>query len=148
MERRRFLSYLCTMPLISYATVILSGCSDEQGAIAAQNALKGQDVPANAYQGFGYYQGLGETERRDPGRTDGTTYNMPCITADEIAAGVEKSYEFWHGHGGQQHHFTITADDFVKLQAGTDIEIFTSIVESHRHALLISPRRRCESNAC
>ncbi len=147
MERRRFLSYLCRVPLVSYAAVALTRCGPEPG----KSRLAGRPTegpPVTAFQTFAYYQGLGETETRDPERTDGTAYDMPCISALDIAAGFEKSYDFWHGHSGKLHRFTVTTDDFKKLQSGHNVEVYTSIVEDHRHSLVVSPTRRCESKAC
>jgi hypothetical protein len=69
---------------------------------------------------------------------------MPCILDVDVVAGVEKVYEFWHGHGGRKHSFTVTAENFLKLQAGEVIEIHTNVIEGHRHALRISPREHCE----
>ena len=147
MQRRRFLAYLCRAPIVSYAVITMAACSDEQTASMPADA----PVPkasTDKFQTFGYYEGLGQTETRDPSRTDGTTYNMPCLTAADIAAAVEKTYEFWHGHDGMQHRFTVTKTDFNRLKSGQSVEIFTSVVEDHRHALLLSPVRRCENKVC
>ena len=146
MERRRFFAYLCGVPLATYGAVVLSSCSDERGELSTD--LKARRDAGAKFQSFAYYQGLGPNETRDPGRTDGTSYSMPCITAVDIAAGVEKIYDFWHGHDGMQHKFTVTSADFAKLKAGHETEIYTSVVEDHRHSLLLSPTRPCESKRC
>ena len=86
---------------------------------------------------FGFYQGLGPKEARDPRRTDGTYYNMPLILRDDIEAAVEKSYAFWHGHDGKAHSFTLTEAHFLDLQDGKTIDVYTNVVTGHRHSLRI-----------
>lgn len=144
MHRRRFVARLCAAPFVGYAVVSLVGCSDELDA-SGRSQLHDEDDP-QSIQSFAYYQGLGPTETRSPSRADGTDYSMPCITTDDILASVEKTYDFWHGHS-RQHKFTITAESFLKLQEGEAIEIFTDIVDGHRHALAVKPTSRC-TEAC
>lgn len=142
MQRRQFISKLWVFPLAGYAGRVFADCVDEE----FDNALNTLDDKAiESLQSFGYYQGLLPSETRDPGRTDGTASSMPCITAEDIVRGIEKEYTFWHGHGAQNHRFTVTAEHFTSLQAGHDVEILTSVVDGHRHALLISPARRCQA---
>jgi hypothetical protein len=85
---------------------------------------------------FGYYQGLLPTEKRSPSRTDGTYSGMPLILRDDIDAAVEKTYDFWHGHGAK-HKFTLTENHFIDLQDGRTIEVYTTVISGHRHALRI-----------
>lgn len=87
---------------------------------------------------FAYYQGLGPNERRSPQRTDGTDYNMPRISQEDLEAGETKFYEFWHGHSGRNHSFTITAEQFSELKNGKTLEVYTDVVDSHRHAVRIN----------
>ena len=61
------------------------------------------------------------------------------IRGEEIAAGVPVTKEFWHGHGGEQHSFTITAEDFAKLQQGEKVTLTTDVVAGHSHKLFIDP---------
>src|SRR5437868_5916744 len=103
MSRRRFLLTLAATPL---------------ALLAATRPRRARGAPPSSMQSYAYYQGLDESEEHDPGRDDGTTYNMPCITAAEIAAGLDKSYTFWHGHDGMDHLFTVAAADFAQLQLG------------------------------
>ena len=69
---------------------------------------------------------------------------MPCISAEDVELGEELEFEFWHGHGGGQHTFTLTAEDFVTLKEEGEIEIFTNVIDGHRHALRISTSEACE----
>jgi hypothetical protein len=133
MQRRAFVRSLfavstagCVLPLAALARAD-DACDLEDGA---------------GLKSFGYYEGLSPGGTRSASRTDGTYYNMPCIAAEDVAAGVEKTYRFWHGHSAQ-HTFTVTADDFVALQNGEDVELLTSVVDGHRHALRISVDEAC-----
>ena len=96
-------------------------------------------------QSFAYYEGLGPRDTHSPSRTDGTSYNMPCITPEDIAAAEDRSYVFWHGHS-TNHTFVVTSADFQALQRGQSVMIYTSVVDDHRHALLIKPGTRCGTN--
>ncbi len=144
MHRRRFVARLCATPFVGFAVVSLAGCSDERDA-SGRSQIRGKEDP-QSIQSFAYYQGLGPAETRSPSRSDGTDSSMPCITAGDILAGAEKTYDFWHGHS-RQHKFTITGESFLKLQEGQAIEIFTDVVDGHRHALAIKPTSRC-TEAC
>lgn len=86
---------------------------------------------------FGYYQGLLPKEKRDPRRTDGTYSSMPLILRADIDAGEAKTYKFWHGHGGKNHMFTLTEEDMDALHDEKTIEVFTSVVDGHRHAVRV-----------
>ena len=147
MERRRFLIDLCGISAASYATYVLAGCSTETTASRSSSKAYADRV-IGKIQSFAYYEGLGPTEDRDPARSDGTTYKMPCISPEDVDAGVDKLYDFWHGHDGMIHRFTVTASDFTRLKLGESVEIFTSLVEGHRHSLLIAPTSPCEAVAC
>lgn len=61
------------------------------------------------------------------------------ITATAIAAADELTLDFWHGHGGVLHRFTVTHEHFLALQRGERVTIGTSIVEDHSHTLFIDP---------
>jgi hypothetical protein len=102
----------------------------------------GEGEPAYATQSFAFYQGLAPRETLSPSRTDGTTYNMPCIPPEDIEAAEEKTYAFWHGHG-ETHRFTVTPEDFAALRAGRTLVLYTTVVDGHRHALRIAPRVPC-----
>lgn len=127
MDRRRFVAYLSHVPLVGMALAATQSKADD-GSI----------------QSFGYYQGLGPNEPRSPSRRDGTNYDMPCILADDIAAGEEKTYDFWHGHS-RKHRFTIKPEHFEKLLEGQEVELFTDVVDGHRHALRLKPSEGCSA---
>jgi hypothetical protein len=138
MQRRDFLSSSLKMPLTILGLGLISGRSLNSAFACESDFAAKQGIKT-----FAFYQGLGPIQVRSPNRTDGTNFSMPCISEDDVTAGEAKSYEFWHGHGGKNHKFTIDADGFSKLAAGESIEIFTDVVTGHRHALKIDPSLKC-----
>jgi hypothetical protein len=61
------------------------------------------------------------------------------IRVVDIAAGSDKVYDFWHGHGGQLHRFTLTAVHFATLKQKKRVSVTTTIVDSHQHTLFVDP---------
>jgi hypothetical protein len=62
------------------------------------------------------------------------------ITVASVVAGTTLTLDFWHGHGGQQHRFTLTPAMFADLKAGNKITVGTSTVDGHAHTLFIDPK--------
>ena len=56
-----------------------------------------------------------------------------------VIAGTTITLDFWHGHGGQQHRFTIEPAHFEQLKAGERVTLGTSTVDNHAHTLFIDP---------
>ena len=72
---------------------------------------------------------------------DGT--NGPLTGVIEVAsviAGVQIMKDFWHGHGGQLHRFTLTPADFEALKRGERITVGTTMVDGHSHTLFVDPQ--------
>lgn len=109
---------------------------DDQPAIAAEK---------EGYSTFAYYEGIRADGKRSASRTDGTGLKMPCITKEVIAAGQEVSYDFWHGHSGELHRFTLTVEDLQTLKEEKSIEVFTAIVDGHKHAVKVDVKKPCKS---
>lgn len=61
------------------------------------------------------------------------------IYASYIAEGEAVTLDFWHGHGGQQHRFTVTPEHYQALARGERVYITTTEVESHMHELFVDP---------
>lgn len=123
------------------------GWTASWGALIGNTRAKAECWQAEPFRTFAYYQGLGPNQSRSPSRADGTYYKMPCIEAADIAACQDKVYEFWHGHGQITHRFTVTAEDFSKIARGETIEVFTDLVEGHRHAVRLDPNDPCDSDS-
>lgn len=136
MKRRKFLFQFGGLSLTAVA---FGGV----GGLLESTVLACDVTQPDGIKSFGFYQGLGPTESRSAGRSDGTYYKMPCVQNTDIELGETKEYLFWHGHNNVTHHFVITDEDFIRLQNGTAIEIFTNLVEGHRHALKITPELAC-----
>lgn len=61
------------------------------------------------------------------------------ITGVAMRDGVTLEKQFWHGHGGVQHRFTVTPADFAALRRGERVYLQTTEVEDHMHTLFIDP---------
>lgn len=61
------------------------------------------------------------------------------VTVDQILAGVAVEFEFWHGHGGQNHRFTLEPSHIEALKRGERVMIQTTTVDSHEHLLFVDP---------
>jgi len=96
------------------------------------------------YQSFAFYEGIKEDGKRSLSRTDGTTHGMPCIAKAVILKGEEIKYDFWHGHDRELHRFTLRIEDLAELKAGKSIEIFTAVVDRHKHAVKIDLEKPCK----
>jgi hypothetical protein len=71
---------------------------------------------------------------------DGT--NGPLTGVIEVAsvqAGVAITLDFWHGHGGQLHRFSLQPADFDALKQGQRVTVGTTTVDGHAHTLFIDP---------
>jgi len=99
------------------------------------------DNEFKTYKAFAYYEGLSPTGTRTR-RTDGTYHNMPCIKEVDLGDGDSKVYNFWHSHS-KQHTFELTADHFSTLTTGEDVEVFTNVVDGHRHAVRVEASQEC-----
>lgn len=133
MDRRRFLRDTLRTAIAAIPLSVLAS-----RLFASEEMAESVDKAKEGLPTFAYYQGLGPNERRSPQRTDGTNYNMPRISSADLDAGETKVYEFWHGHSGVNHQFTVTADDFIELNNGETLEVYTNLVDGHRHAVRIN----------
>ncbi|MEY4630547.1 MAG: hypothetical protein RIQ81_667 [Pseudomonadota bacterium] len=101
------------------------------------------EMEANGYQSYAFYEGLSAEEMRSGSRTDGTSSDMPCISKAEIARAQDTSHIFWHGHDNEKHTFRLTSEHYSDLGSGKPVQIYTTVVDGHRHAVLIDPRKSC-----
>ena len=61
------------------------------------------------------------------------------IRVDYVLAGAAVELEFWHGHGGVSHRFTVTPAHFESLKRGERVTIETTAVDAHTHQLFVDP---------
>ena len=72
---------------------------------------------------------------------DGTNGPLTgTVTTAQVIAGAIVTMDFWHGHGGIQHRFTLEAQHFADLVHGKRITVGTTTVDGHAHTLLIDPK--------
>ena len=62
------------------------------------------------------------------------------IKVTYVMAGTTITLEFWHGHGGTPHRFTIEPQHFEKLKKGEKVTLGTTTVDGHAHTLFIDPK--------
>ena len=117
--------------------------ADENSAATADGSVTEQ-AEKEGYPTFAFYEGIPAQSERNKSRTDGTAFKMPCIGKDVIEAGVEKSYDFWHGHSGELHRFTLTVESLQQLKEGKSIEVYTVVVDGHKHAVQIDTKKTCK----
>jgi hypothetical protein len=71
---------------------------------------------------------------------DGTNGPLTgVITVAYVTAGTTITLDFWHGHGGELHRFTLEPEHFEALKQGLRVTVGTSTVENHAHTLFIDP---------
>jgi hypothetical protein len=61
------------------------------------------------------------------------------VKVDYILKNQPVTLEFWHGHGGKSHFYTLTPDHFAELKKLKKIYVETTAVASHTHKLFIDP---------
>jgi hypothetical protein len=57
-----------------------------------------------------------------------------------VLAGTTITLDFWHGHNGVLHRYTLQPADFDALKRGERITLPTTVVEDHSHTLFIDPK--------
>lgn len=61
------------------------------------------------------------------------------IKVDYVIANKALTLDFWHGHGGSQHRFTLLPEHFAALKRLERVTLETSVVDGHQHKLFIDP---------
>ncbi len=62
------------------------------------------------------------------------------VTVAAVIAGTTVTLDFWHGHNGVPHRFTLEPAHFAALKRGERITLGTTTVDSHSHTLFVDPR--------
>jgi hypothetical protein len=62
------------------------------------------------------------------------------VTVAHVIASSTITMDFWHGHGGQLHRFTLEPIHFDALKRGERVTVGTTTVEGHAHTLFVDPR--------
>ncbi|MEZ4752613.1 MAG: hypothetical protein R3B54_18845, partial [Bdellovibrionota bacterium] len=58
---------------------------------------------------------------------------------DYILANEPVNMQFWHGHGGKNHRFTLLPEHFEQLKQLKRVTLETDVVAGHSHKLFIDP---------
>ena len=61
------------------------------------------------------------------------------IRVDYLLVGEAVTLDFWHGHGGMLHQYTLLPEHYQQLKQLERVYIETSVVQSHQHMLFIDP---------
>jgi hypothetical protein len=61
------------------------------------------------------------------------------VTVAQVIAGTTITMDFWHGHNGILHRFTLEPMHFAQLKQGQRVTLGTTTVENHAHTLFIDP---------
>lgn len=59
------------------------------------------------------------------------------IKVEYVLKNEELTLEFWHGHGGQNHMFTVTPEHFAQIKKLEKVTLETTEVAGHTHKLFI-----------
>jgi hypothetical protein len=62
------------------------------------------------------------------------------IEVEYVLAGATITLDFWHGHNGVLHRYTLEPSHFAQLEMGKRITLPTTIVDDHMHTLFIDPK--------
>jgi len=61
------------------------------------------------------------------------------VRVAQVIAAATVTMDFWHGHGGVLHRFTLEPAHFEMLKQGHRITVGTTTVEGHAHTLFVDP---------
>ncbi|HEU0030434.1 MAG TPA: hypothetical protein VFQ53_07375 [Kofleriaceae bacterium] len=56
-----------------------------------------------------------------------------------VVAGVAVTLDFWHGHDGELHRYTLEPAHLEALRRGDRVTLETTLVAGHRHMLFVDP---------
>ncbi|MBX3227099.1 MAG: hypothetical protein KIT84_35815 [Labilithrix sp.] len=115
------------------------GCSDDEDAATSELALERGDAGDTGSGDAGALVVLYDTYAQAL-YLDGTLGpKTGIVRATDMGVGEDKVYDFWHGHEGRLHRFTVTAAHFARLRQKQRVTIATTVVSDHQHTLFIDP---------
>jgi hypothetical protein len=72
---------------------------------------------------------------------DGTNGPLTgTITTAMVIAGSAITIDFWHGHNGVLHRYTLGPQHFADLKQGKRVTLDTTVVDGHSHMLFVDPK--------
>lgn len=138
-----FSFYSCQLTIGKNQNTSVTKASDNPRQLEENAQLPAEESQKEGYQSFAFYEGIKEDGKRSLTRNDGTTHGMPCIAKAIIQKGEEIKYDFWHGHNRELHRFTLTVENLEQLRSGKSIEVFTAVVDRHKHAVKVDLEKPC-----
>lgn len=146
MQRREALALISLGTRIGVAALLINCDADAGPASPTEVDARGDDPPAH------------DAASPQPDACAGATVLMHDTNAQALyldgsygplTGNIKVSYvvanqtitlEFWHGHGGTPHRFTLEPSHFAKLKAGEKVTLGTTTVDGHAHTLFIDPK--------
>ena len=61
------------------------------------------------------------------------------VKVEYILKNEPVTIDFWHGHSGKIHKYTVTPEHFAELKKLKRVTLETTSVDSHKHKLFIDP---------
>ena len=61
------------------------------------------------------------------------------VRVTQVIASAAVTMDFWHGHSGVLHRFTLEPMHFAALKQGQRVTLGTTTVEGHAHTLFVDP---------
>jgi hypothetical protein len=145
MQRREALAFLGLGTGIGVAALLI-GCDADAGPADPSEADASSDPPSpDAAMPTAPDACMGATVLMHDTHAqalylDGTYGPLTgIIKVAHVIAGTTLTLDFWHGHGGLPHRFTLEAQHFAQLKAGEKVTLGTTTVDGHAHTLFIDP---------
>lgn len=129
MDRREFLKIIAQAGFVG-GTFGLIGCGKQESQTLGTFALKSAD------RGFVTLYDTNAMALYFDGSLGPET---GVIKVDYVKAGQTITFDFWHGHNGILHRYTVTSDHFAQLKKLQRVQIETTEVADHTHLLFIDP---------
>jgi hypothetical protein len=145
MQRRHFLKLM-----VGSAALGLAACSErddahpDAAAPSSMDAMGPDAAPASDALAADPCEGVARVDVYDTyaqalylDETYGPLTGI--IYASDVESNQSITLDFWHGHGGQLHQFTLGSEEFSKLKKGERVYVTTTEVDSHMHTLFVDP---------
>lgn len=130
-DRRQFLRYVLRFLTAISALPLVVNCGRENKRAGNAGARGIRFVPAEVTLYDTYAMAL---------YMDGTMGpKTGVIKVQYVIDGQDITLDFWHGHGGKQHRYTLNSAVYQDLKALRRVTIETTSVDGHKHKLFIDP---------
>ncbi len=131
-DRRQFLRYVWELWAGLSVLPLVVGCGRESDPAGSRRARGIRFVPGEVTLYDTYAMALYLDGSLGP--------KTGVVKVQYILDGNDLTLDFWHGHGGKQHRFTLTSAVYQDLKALKRVTIETTAVDGHKHKLFIDPK--------